>query len=820
MFAPTGHGMTRRVLALLFFLMPLCGLATTHRFDTRFEPGQHSVLVAFQCDDRVDSQFVNIAVEKGISICFAPYANTVTDINGDFDGAPMGEPYYDEWCIGWARGLGMEFAVHDQPAAPALVDAWGRDSLRSRWAMQTEFVTRHGGLLPGETPGFVWVGHQNRTELRAMAREYGFAWTRGNLARNEDLYLNGTGWGNPAGGAAFCPPVMYHKSLVPSCSMYRLNSLGSAFPHGSTVADTTGWWAGVHAFLDDLSSRSGVAFLNIHPGYTNPRRETVSRDSAFARDLVLPNGNRIHFRGRQGEPGRNDVSALQLDLVLEAMAHWDSLQLARDGVRRLAIVANNALMADPRIPWRTDDTADPDLALAHAWSTADSLADPYFRFDGDPALVPVDRFPVYIDGTGTVRAGTGTAEFPLPAGAFNHLFNCTVRFTGHQPGDTLVLPPDPTLRCGNVVFDLDGLVLRAGSPTLPLMEYMSSAAQARYLRSVEWRNGVFDMGGNTTTAGLVLGDVASIPNTVLRPSGLRFRGIRFVNGADLLWLRNVHQAALDSCFFECLPGIAGSSHVRGGSGLFAPRLRNCVFDLRGAGPGSTCLDFAHSATDTWEDSLVAVNNILVTGTGAHTVIRIPSHANLDSTGVGRRLRLGGGYVVNNRADGSSLLVGGSTASSLGDLAASVARNQPGFTWPAPFLTGPWIGFDPLEDSSDTLKYGGWTGPGSRQRGTTASIGPLLYFGDVPQLRIVRTEGGGLALEWDPVPDALSYRVYRSGSGPGWTLDHDQSGCTTTCEIGAAPDTANQVVLYHVRAVLPGPMSPAHGEDQGGNALPW
>lgn len=791
---PRSRGLA--ITLLLVFLLVLRCAATTHRFDTELVPGQHNVLLTFQCDDRVDTQFVDIALEKGISVSFAPYRNFVTDINGDF----TGDPYFDEWSIGWARSLGMEFAIHDQPAAPALVDAFGRDTLRTRWDLQTEFVRQWGGITEDDDPGFVWVGHQNRTELRAMAREYGFPWTRGGLARNEDLYLNGHGWGNPGGAAPFCPPIMYHRALVPSCSMYRLNTLGSAYPHAGTVADTTGWWAGTHQFLDELASRGGVAVLNIHPGFTGPRRETVSRDSAYARDLLLPNGNRIHFRGRQGNPGRNDVSALQLDYILEAMAHWDSLKVDTEGVRRLVIMGTNRLLSDERIPWRMDNTADPDVAVANAWRSADSLATPYASYHGDAALVPVAGFPVFVDGTGTVRAGLGTRDLPLPMGALNHLFNCTVVFTGHAPGDTLVLPADLAMRCGNVVFDLQGLVLLAANPALPLMEYMSAASQARYLHDVEWRNGVFDLAGNQSTAGVVLGDAASISVPVLRPSDIRLKGITFRNGADALWLRNVNRAQVDSCFFRSMPGVAGSTHVRGGSGLYAPLVRNSVFDLDGAGSNSFIFDFGNTATDNWEDSLSMVNNILITGTGSHFVIRMPSHTNLDSTTVGRCLRLGGSYVVNNRADGSTLLVSGSPSGDLDDLRESVIRNRPDFGWPAAWLTGPRPGFDWAREPNDTLRFGGWTGPGSKQRGSTASIGPVLYVDPVPDLRI-RCIGADVCLEWDPVPGATGYRLYRKEPDQDWLPAGMCFDCSSTLPIGDVAANGRRVALYRVTTVF-------------------
>ncbi|MCB1048674.1 MAG: hypothetical protein KDC10_15875 [Calditrichaeota bacterium] len=594
--------------------------------------------------------------------------------------------------------------------------------------------------------------------------------------------------------------------------MYRLNTLGSGFPKTSSAADTTGWWAGTHAFLDQLSRVNGVAFLNLHPGWTGPCRETCSRDSLYSRSLQLPNGNLIHCRGRQGNTGRNDISAMQLDCILEAMAHWDSLKLASDGVRRLAIVPIEQLMTSSVLPWREDDTSDPDIAVANAWSTLDSLVDSGRSFSGDVALRPRDQVLVHVDGTGSIMAGTGTMDSPLPSTSFNHLFNCSVEFVGHSPGDTLTLEPDPAMRCGNVRFNLNGLTLLAGSSELPLMEYMSSASQGRFLHHIEWVNGTFDFAGNHTTVGVSLGDVATIANPVLRPSDLHFRGITFRAGEDALWLRNVHHPVVDSCFFQALPGVSGGSLIRGGSGLYWPRIRNCVFDLRGAGNQSTALDFGNNSTDNWQDSLAIVNNIYITGTGSHTVIRMPAHANLDSSGVGRKLRLGGSYVISNRSSEPDDLVSGQRLTTLSDLQASVQRNQPGFAWPAAWEPGAWNGFDSVENVSDTLRFGGWTGSGSCQHGLTASIGPVLYTGSVPYVRIHLGAGSTIELEWESVPGAIGYHVYHKDSGNDW---HIEATCATT-HASMSPTNplplGNRFEQYRVRTVFQGPETPSHGLD--------
>lgn len=694
--------------------------ATTHAFDTDYKKAQHNVLLSWTCDDRTDSQFVHLAVEYGFKMTFSPYRNFVTDVNDDF---ASHDPYYDEWCIGYARSQGMDFGIHAQPNAVTILNSFGRDSVRAIWDSETAFVRKWGGLTK-QFPGFVWVGHNNNPELRAMARQYGFLWTRGLTgSKNADLYLNGGGWSNEAGGAGFYPPIMYHRAVITSCSMYRLNTAGSSFLHGSTTADTTGWWGGTHAFLDSLSRKNGVAILNVHPGWTGSHRETDSQGSTFARTVVVPNGNTIIFDGRQGNTGRNDVSAYQIAYILEAMAHWDSLKVNTEGAKRICMLPMSQLMTHPDLPWRTDNSADPDLVLENAWSSADSIATPYAVFAGDPALTPKEEFKVYVDASGTVKAGNGTAEAPLPFGAFKYLFNCTVEFVGHAPGGFRTIPYGTELRSGNVIYNLNGLTLKpTGTPGVWL-KYMDASSSAHYIRDVTWQNGTFDFGASTSW-GISLGDATTYSSASYRPARVKFKGITFKNGKQDLYLQNVYQPEVDSCFFEGISGLASTYFLSGGYQLYYPVIRNCVFDLSAVGNSSWVMDCGSHATTNiaWQDSIAFLNNIIKTGTGTHYLLRMPPDAALAAP-MRSQIRLEGNYIVSNKAASPTTLLSHATLTTLASLATRISTDAPTFNWRrVNYEPGAHTAFDPRTAVNDTLRWGGFTGPGSRATSQFAAIG--------------------------------------------------------------------------------------------------
>ena len=131
----------------------------------------------------------------------------------------------------------------------------------------------------------------------------------------------------------------------------------------------------------------------------------------------------------------------------------------------------------------------------------------------------------------------------------------------------------------------------------------------------------------------------------------------------------------------------------------------------------------------WEDSLAIVNNVFITGTSTHFVMRLPANTSTtcDSTNIGRQIRFGGNYIVSNKSSTPTTLVTGAGITTIPGLATSIANNEPDWVDHANYVVSGWSGFDPLSDTSDTLRFGGTTSLGSVQYGnTTASIGPKLY----------------------------------------------------------------------------------------------
>ena len=165
----------------------------------------------------------------------------------------------------------------------------------------------------------------------------------------------------------------------------------------------------------------------------------------------------------------------------------------------------------------------------------------------------------------------------------------------------------------------------------------------------------------------------------------------------------------------------------GGYGLYYPTVRNSVFDLTGVGASSWAFDFGSASTVNWEDSLAIVNNVFITGTSTHFVMRLPANTSTtcDSTNIGRQIRFGGNYIVSNKSSTPTTLVTGAGITTIPGLATSIANNEPDWVDHANYVVSGWSGFD-YTVPSDTLRWGGSTGYGSNQRGVFASSGPIQY----------------------------------------------------------------------------------------------
>lgn len=752
---------------ILFLIMLLASTALA-AFDTTPVPNQHAAIVSFQCDDRVDTQFVHIANEFGININFAPYRLGGTQIQ-DYDSNFTAASGYTDFAIRYGDDKGMSFAMHSQSNSPTVVVAGGRDSLTWIWDSEGEWlenVLTRGLAKTDErldpTLGYVWTGHVNSPEVRAMAMEHGFTYTRGNLSDSKDLYLSKSGWLSSTGGTPFPPACMTHRALIPSISMYRLTTamVGDSLYQTSTASDTTHLWRGTLNFLNNMAAHNGFGVLNIHPGWGLPYSETEA-DTIVTSWVQIPDNyagaaDSILFGTRRGVTGRNDVSGYQLSYILKAMEWWSDSTADVDGVTRLCVPDLNAVMLNQQMNWRNDNSSDPDAVSD--WSpskAAGSTTNDYWEsntglYARDPAL-QINRV-TYIDGSGTVKAGNGTAQYPLPAGAIMHLFNTKVVYTGHAVGDTLVLPR-PSWRGANVDVDFAGLTIEPSAVNATALMLDSTSTNV-YLHNITLRNFTMDQLATTaTTSGLHIGNSGSQQADSTRVTDVLIKGATFINGEQAVYAYNANRVTIDSCFFY--PGLGaitdnGSTWpLFTGAYLKGGLVRNSVFDMNdsggnaGSGQSGAIQMVAHGL-----DSLRILNNVFLLGNSADTddpqaVIRTPA---VNSS---LKLRLSGNYIsdaiVGSTAAGKWLFTTGYAALSLSQLADTLALYNSGVYVPVRNYraTGWGIGgYDYLTEHSDTLYWGGYTGPGTAQpERRYASIGPLLYTsGPQPYISAAQSAG--------------------------------------------------------------------------------
>lgn len=737
---------------MLLILLLLCA-RTALGFDTTPDPDKHWLYITVVLDDRADSQVVNVCNEFDIPLTIAPYQSAATQIidydSTDFNGngtAAKGE--YNDWLIGWAAEQGATFADHDQPQAPLTVATSGRNAMYNRWDTQNAWLKQQiSRVQTPEVDGFVWVGHVNSPEVRAMAKVQGYNWTRGALANSKDLYLGNHGWESESGALPFLPPCMLHKSLVPSFSLYRLNSSG-AVPQDTTaagvpaVSDSAGWWDGVWTAFDQARRGNQFWVLNPHPGWGVPWAETES-DTIATTWCHTPDGDSLRFATRRGVYSRNDVSPFQLSFILKRLKVIDDSLFAADGVRRICVVEMNSFMRDNAANWRTDDSSNPDAVSDWNPSISSGLDNPYWQsntglYARDPEL-NINKT-IYVDGSGTRTAGNGTQAFPLPASALPSLFNCKVKFVGHAVGDTLVLQR-PLWMTGNVDVDFAGLTITPASVNTSAFLIDSTGANV-YLHNVTLRN--FTLDGMATTATTPVFYVGSGTGVVdsLRTTDFTIKGATFINAEDPLYIYNAKRAVVDSCFF--LPGQGAITNngitwaLQTGAYCAGGVIRNSVFNMDDCGGGtgdaagsgvSGAIQMAGHAPD----SLRIIDNVFILGNTADTddyqaVLRTPAvNASLTA-------RLSGNYIatsgVGTNASKVWLFTTGYSAGTLAQLADTMALYSSGAFVPTKnFLnTGYAIGaYSYLTNVSDTLRYGGYAGVGSAQYGnTTASIGPKLY----------------------------------------------------------------------------------------------
>lgn len=793
-----------KTIFLLFAMLALVGRGVA--FDTTYAPDQHAVILAIQCDDRVDSQFVNLAREYSIPISFAPYSTAGATII-DYDSLYAKGGYTDA-MVTLAAGYGMYFSTHAQRQSPTAYNAGGGDSLLAVWDAEQTWLKALIHASPGvsaDLSSHVWTGHVNSPRVRALAKNYGYTWTRGALSNSKDLYLSANGWANSTGAEDFIAPAMLHRALVPSFSAYRLTNYAAAESlwQASTVADTTHLWKGTREALNVAASHNALIVLNIHPGWGAPHAETEA-DSIAEVWAGIPTTyagllDSIRFATRRGKAessqfardGRNDVSAYQLDYILRSAQYWADSTEDVDGVSRLCVVNLNEFMRNDHANFRNDNSSDTS-AVSDWWAGGTGLTEAYWTsntglYARDPALDVNHK--VYIDGTGDVKAGNGTHEYPLPRTAWDHLFNCDADFI-NVSGDTLTITTDSDFRCGNVDLDFGGLrLLTSSNATVNL--YIGGTGANYYQHNITLRNGTFDNAASTNTnASLYIGQASSAVEDSLRAYDVTLYGMTFENGERPFVVSNSVNTVADSCFFT--PGAGAASDETASSGVFQTSraknllVRNSLIDMSDCGIQSVALyNFA-----TLEDSLRFINNVVVLGnagtsTDAHYAIRTDS----DSTATNAmNLRYDGNYIANSQdTPGNFWRTDDGNQVYDADAFITWIKSDTDTYEPLKLYDsqGYAIGaFDYTSDVSDTLRFGGYKWAGSAQTGSHASIGPIQYA----QPLITLTAAGNSTVQ--------SYQVQTVGSAAqlylnGFLSASDSTDASTFLKIERPRSYADQ-----------------------------
>lgn len=724
----------------LILLLVLLGswAAQAANFDTVHEPGKHNAVVVFQCDDRVDSQFVNVANYHGIKINFAPYKVGGTTII-DYDSLyAKGE--YTQSIITWAEGQGMTFATHASAQSPALVDTFGIDSLKNVFDSEGQWLRSRLATSQKENVlGHVWTGHVNNPITRAFAKDYGYTYTRGGWGNSKDIYLSAHGWLSPSGASAFYPTAMNHRALLPSCSMYRLTNgaLADSLYQLSTVADTTNLWRGTLDFLNTLANRNGFAVLNIHPGWGGPHAETeadtLTESWAVITNTFAGSADSIRFNSRKGATTRNDVSAYQLDYILNAMEWWSDSVKDADGVSSLCIAEINQLVKGSSANWRNDNSSN--WRSVSDWVTPASGTPTYAYWESndglyakDPAL---DRArTVYVDGTGTVNAGNGTRQFPLPTRTWPYLFNCTVEFINHSAGDNYEGVAGQTVYTGNVTYNLNGLDMVESDSTDSIIEYDDSDG---YAKNVTWKNGGFKYASvkpHDDIPAIYLGKGQAFPDDSLSIEDFTLYGVTIDSTNTGLSSSATKNLVIDSCYIYTTDFDATDVSYA----LFLttttknPLIRNSYISGEKADEGWYAIDTGGSTADDIADSARVINNILVVGAGSGGTQYLFRAASDSSAATYWKWRFDGNYYINNESSDDIMRdIGGSRNITVAEWMAHLATAEPTF---APVrqvaFPGSYAAFSVGTTVNDTIRYDGYTGAGSVQTTGYASIGPTKY----------------------------------------------------------------------------------------------
>ena len=746
-----------RHIFLLLLLLPLVARAAV---DNIPDPDKHWLYVGAVLDDRGDTTIVNVCREYNMPLMIAPYrlgGTQMIDIDStDFDGdgsATKGE--YAEFSLKWAAARGVKFANHDSAVSTAVVAAGGRDSMVTRWNAEHRWLR---SLLPSyakDIDCYVWTGHVNSPELRVMAKRQGYGWTRGDIGYSRDLYLSAKGWELESGARSFLPPCMTHRSLVPSFSLYRLNSSGSV-PQDTTaagipaVSDSAGWWDGVYdAFMEGRKSNQ-LWVLNPHPGWNIPFAETEA-DTISEQWCHMPDGDSLRFATRRGAFGRNDVSGFQWSIILHRLKNIDDSLYAADGIRRICFVDMSDFINNPLANFRSDDSSDPDLVSD--WTPAGgATSEPQWTSNNglyakDPALNR--NHVIYVDGTGERTAGNGTLAHPLPHTALDHLFNCKVIFTGHSAGDSLEYD-ELTWRTGNVDVDFAGLTLLPATAGQEMF-VLDTLSTNYYLHNITLRNFTMDQKATSaSTPGIYFGPALETADS-LRLSGATLKGVTCINGESAVYVYSSEDATIDSCFFKL-----GEGAIEDNSSTFAIRvgaessntlIRNSLFDYSDVGGNTgSASGVAIYLVGHTPDSLRVLNNSFALGSAAqptdiHKVLRVPA----DNSQL--KLRFAGNYIANGSTNGDKEDVvwfnTPGAAGTLEDFMDTLGVYESAFAstknFEASFAAET---FDYLEDASDTTRLAGYTGIGSKQTGAHASIGPALTT-DYPRVRVNSVSRSGI-----------------------------------------------------------------------------
>ena len=771
-----------RHIFLLLLLLPLVARAASYPWETEYVAGRHYGAISINIDDRLDTTYVGVAEEHGVYFEFSPFRLGAIALQ-DYDSTFAKGKYGDE-MIKWARLRGHRINVHAQPRADAVVFAGGLDSLRKIWDAEEGWVRRN---LPmqyrNEKVDFTWVGHINGAQMRTYAMQRGsFSSTRGDGGYSRDLYLPYVGWESLSGAGPYPPIPMQFPDLFLSASMYRTNT-GGVVTQDTTAAldgdpytlptDTTGHWNGAKNFARDLLSKNGYAVLNPHPAWISsvafPFGETIV-DTFTWTDKVgdhtagfgwvsIPNdydGNpdSIRYMGRQGHVGRNDTNPYVTDYVLHAfkwiadsIATVDSLDY-----NPLCITTQNQMAANASANLRHDVTHDY-TAVADTNAYWESTVPGVGGNDGLFALNPgIDRNKIiYVDGTQEVKAGNGTAEFPLPWYCINHLFNCKIVITGHEVGDTLVVGNDTEMFCGNWTLDGQGITI---VPTAAGNTALFLDGNSYYHHGIQLLNLTLDgLGTSATDPILLVGSqtVGADSNSIV---DMLLKGVTVHNSEVGVYLGACVGAIVDSCFFR----TGGADLFTNGSNVELmiagaaedPLVRNSFFDtdsLGGAtGTGSTAaIKFPAAQADSGR-VLNCFFKLGSTGSRAAT----DRHRALYTTlsGAELKLRFEGNYIVNNNgtADPADIWKhhDGTTYRelSMAELADSLDGYGSGFTADRVYEPGAWAGFDYTTQSNDTLRLAGYTGEGSLQTGMHASIG-TIRTADYPRVRVSPVPRSGI-----------------------------------------------------------------------------